>query len=57
MVIRKQGCRDEGETREGKLEKDPENGVCERKGRSGEDPGEIHRSRECGVQECQRRRE
>ena len=46
-VIRKQGCRDEGETR-----KDPETGVSGMKGRSGEDPGKIHGSRGFSVQEC-----
>ena len=57
MVTGKQGYGDEGETRKGKLGEDPEMGVCGRKGRSGEDPGKIHRSVEFGVQECWRRRE
>ena len=48
MVTRKQGCRDESETREEELGEDPEMGVHGRKRRSGEDPGEIHRS--VGVQ-------
>ena len=52
MVIRKQGCRDKGESREGRLGKDPEMGVCGKKRRS----GKIHRSVGFGVQECQRRR-
>ena len=30
-------------------------GVHGKKGRSGEDLGKIHRSRECGVQECRER--
>ena len=54
MVTRKQGCRDEGETREGKLGEDLEMGVHGEKGRSRGDPGKIHRSREYGVQECWR---
>ena len=48
MVTRKQGDGDESEDKEGKLGKDPEMGVYWRKGRSGEDPGKIHRS--IGVQ-------
>ena len=46
MVTKKQGVGDESETREGRLREDPEMGVCWRKGRSGEDPGKIHRSKE-----------
>ena len=57
IVTRKQGCEDEDETREGRLGEGPEMGVCGRKGRSGEDPGKIHRSARFGVRECQRRRE
>ena len=41
MVTRKQGCKDEGETREEELGEDPEMGVRGRKRRSGrsrEDP-------------------
>ena len=51
MVTRKQGCREEGETREaregkqGKTQRWVSMGVG---GRSREDPGEIHRSQ--GVQ-------
>ena len=41
---KKQGCGDEGESREGRLGEDPEMGVHGRKRRSGEDPGKIHRS-------------
>ena len=51
MVTRKQGCKDEGETREEELGEDPEVGVCGRKRRSGrsrEDPidlwGSVFRS-------------
>ena len=57
MVTGKQGYGDEGETKKGKLEEDLEMGVHGRKGRSGEDPGKIHRSAEFSVQECQWRRE
>ena len=48
MVIWKQGCGDESETREGKLGEDPGMGVHGRKRRSGDDPGKIHRS--AGIQ-------
>ena len=47
-MTEKQGCGDEGETREareGKQGKDPEMGVREMKGRSRGDPGKIHRSK------------
>ena len=47
-VTRKQGYRDEGETREMKPGEDPGVGVHGWKRRSGEDPGKIHRS--MGVQ-------
>ena len=45
-MIEKQGCGDEGETREAKREarEDPEMGVRGTKGRSRGDPGKIHRS-------------
>ena len=38
-MIRKQGCRDKGESREGKLGKDPEMGVHGKKRRSGKIQG------------------
>ena len=38
------------EKQEEEAGKDPEMGVCETKGRSGGDPGKIHRSKEFGVQ-------
>ena len=64
IVTRKQGWREEGETREGKLGEDPEMGVHGRKRRSGkiqgksrENPGKIHRSMGYGVQKSWRRRE
>ena len=55
-VAEKQGCGDEGETREAREgkqgERDTEMGVHGTKGRSRRDPGKIHRSRGFGVQEC-----
>ena len=39
MVTRKQGCRDEGETREEELGEDLEMGVCGRKRKSGKIQG------------------
>ena len=51
-VMRKQGCGDEGEIGKRESKKDPETGVCGTTGRSGEDPGKIHRSRGFDVQEC-----
>ena len=52
-VTEKQGCGDEGETRE--VGEDPEMGVHEAKGRSRGDPGKIHRSKGFSVQGCQRK--
>ena len=56
-MTEKQGCGDEGETREARREvrKDPEMGVHGRIGRSRGDPGKIHRSWGFGVQECRRK--
>ena len=56
-MTEKQGCGDEGETGETRREvrKDPEMGVHGRIGRSGGDPGKIHRSWGFGVQECRRK--
>ena len=62
MVI--QGIKDRSKGAETKVKqekqekeagKDPEVGVHETKGRSGGDPGKIHRSKEFGVQGCQRK--
>ena len=43
------------EKQEKGIKGDLETGVCGTKGRSRGDPGKIHRSREFGVQECQKR--
>ena len=51
MVI--QGIKDRSKRREAR--KDPEMGVRGTKGRSGEDPGKIHRSWGFCVQECWRK--
>ena len=57
MVTKKQGCREEGETgevregKQGKTQRWVSVGVGRR---SREDPREIHRSMEFGVQECWR---
>ena len=52
-MTEKQGCGDEGETRE--AGRDLETGLCETKGRSGGDLGKIHRSKGFGVQGCRRK--
>ena len=43
------------EKQEEEAGKDPEMGVHETKGRSGGDPGKIHRSKGFGVQGCRRK--
>ena len=43
------------EKQEEEAGEDPEMGVRETKGRSGGDPGKIHRSKEFGVQGCRRK--
>ena len=54
-MTEKQGCGDEGETREAREGENPEMGVRETKGRSRGDPGKIHRSKGFGVQGCRRK--
>ena len=56
MVIRKQGCRDEGETRKGELGEYPEMGVCGKIRGSGKIQGRSIDLWEYGVWECWRRR-
>ena len=53
-VIKKQGCGDEGETREAREGKQGKTQRWVSMGRRG-DPGEIHRSKGFGVQGCWRK--
>ena len=50
-MTEKQGCGDEGETRDGKQGKTQRWVSMRRRG----DPGEIHRFKEFGVQGCRRK--